>query len=885
MRRAIVIVLPVFGFLLPTSRLVAQTGSLRVSLPSPTAASLGKFGDVPVSLYTGVPDITIPLFTAKGRTLELPIVLKYHAGGIRVEEIGGWVGIGWALEPGGVITRTVRGVVDEHSSGYYNTGWTFYSGSNWSSPSQTLITNIANGSVDGEPDQFFFSMAGRAGQFVMGPTTADPSFREVRAVPYQKLRIEPIIGTSITSFVITSEDGTRYTFSAAETSADLVNGEWSAPYTSSWHLTDIRSPGGDVISLFYTPYTARHQLASYRESFHFVDGECSLPPPDVTTDHETQVQRLDSIKTAAHTIHFIKAAALRSDALSPNGAQQEPRLEKITVKTPSGVVLRTFRFEHDYSTGRLTLTNLYEEDRNGVPLPPYSFAYSGPQLPGYSSYSQDHWGYYNGKSNLSGLLPTTTTPSGVVIEGADRSPDPAYMKAGVLTRITYPTGGYNDFIYEANDYGAIGPGAAVPVGPGPNQMAELEWPGPPAPAVDTTFTVGGIAPVTATVLAVYDQPDCFQVECSAIEILGVNSWQQPGTYYVTLQPNTTYTLRITNTGEARTYGRVEWNEMVQRDKVTGGGLRVAEIRAGDGMGITTTRKYWYTLQSDPSRSSGIIGVVPKYDHEYAASGCYYYSRSSISKMPLGAGTSGQVAYREVTVWHGPNGEFGRTRHTFRTVTEAPDGGTVAVWPWATRTSNEWARGQQLQVTESNAAGQIQREVASSHGFPSEPITNREFLGMSVHSFSAGLYGSPGSAYYYNPFKVISAWSHPSAETISLYDETGINWLSTSRIYAYGNPNHAQLTQLTETNSDGTRRITRMKYPADYANNGTDAVGAALAAMQGSAHMHSPVIERWVTEKVGGIEKLAEAELTTFKEFLAGQFLPYQRFVLNIPSVP
>lgn len=35
-----------------------QTGSMRVTLPSPAAATLGKFGDIPVSLYSGVPDIS-----------------------------------------------------------------------------------------------------------------------------------------------------------------------------------------------------------------------------------------------------------------------------------------------------------------------------------------------------------------------------------------------------------------------------------------------------------------------------------------------------------------------------------------------------------------------------------------------------------------------------------------------------------------------------------------------------------------------------------------------------------------------------------------------------------------------------------------------------------
>jgi hypothetical protein len=77
---------------LTATALTAQVGSMRVTLPSPNAASFGKFGDVPVNLYSGVPDISVPLFTAKGRTLELPVTARYHPGGIRAEEVGGWLG-------------------------------------------------------------------------------------------------------------------------------------------------------------------------------------------------------------------------------------------------------------------------------------------------------------------------------------------------------------------------------------------------------------------------------------------------------------------------------------------------------------------------------------------------------------------------------------------------------------------------------------------------------------------------------------------------------------------------------------------------------------------------------------------------------------------------
>jgi RHS repeat-associated protein len=45
-------------------------GSLRIGVPSPTASSLGKFGDIPVSLYTGLPDIELPLYTVNVTALK-----------------------------------------------------------------------------------------------------------------------------------------------------------------------------------------------------------------------------------------------------------------------------------------------------------------------------------------------------------------------------------------------------------------------------------------------------------------------------------------------------------------------------------------------------------------------------------------------------------------------------------------------------------------------------------------------------------------------------------------------------------------------------------------------------------------------------------------------
>ena len=83
--------------------------------PSPTVSALMKFEEVAVSYYTGVPDISIPLFSSAtlSKDINLDISLKYHSNGVRADETASDVGLGWSLIAGGTISRTVRGLPDE----------------------------------------------------------------------------------------------------------------------------------------------------------------------------------------------------------------------------------------------------------------------------------------------------------------------------------------------------------------------------------------------------------------------------------------------------------------------------------------------------------------------------------------------------------------------------------------------------------------------------------------------------------------------------------------------------------------------------------------------------------------------------------------------------
>lgn len=104
----------------------------------------------------------------------------------------------------------------------------------------------------------------------------------------------------------------------------------------------------------------------------------------------------------------------------------------------------------------------------------YKFEYDETKpLPSKRSFAMDYWGYYNGRSANTGLLPklsasvvfntfqgtngASTLPQAVIDDfftkgNANRGVDTLYMKSGILTKITYPTGGFLKLQYQANSF-------------------------------------------------------------------------------------------------------------------------------------------------------------------------------------------------------------------------------------------------------------------------------------------------------------------------------------------------------------------------------------------------------------------------------------------------
>jgi hypothetical protein len=483
--------------------------NMNVIPPSPEAAQLGRYVEIPVGTYTGTPDISIPITTLKDGPLSVGVSLSYHAGGNRVEDIAGWTGLGWTLNAGGAITRVTRGVPDDFSGAtivrnfaqtrqQYTYQQLLSAYANAYDPD---FTAISNGQLDTEPDHFLFNFNGYTGKFMFdwSGNLVVSCNKRIKVKDIRDPNATNPLRARIIGWEITVDDGTVYKFYATEITSSRQSGSNCGPtgapcydFTSTWYLTEIVDVNqerrinfsyNNLYTLYYTqPYSMSEKRFTSSGDFdisikikglnwtifrYAFSGLCSpgVTTSNVSTQLLTRGLHLSKITstTANHHIEFINGAA-RTDTedLIMSGAPKTENffsLGKIVEKDRNGLEKRSHNFSYDNTTGRLTLKSISELVNGVSQKPPHQFGYiTTPTLPSIRSYSQDHWGFYNGEGNPD-LLPTyqMVYQDGYaeVFNHANREPNTTKAQAGILNSIVYPTGGKVEFDYEGNEYSFI----------------------------------------------------------------------------------------------------------------------------------------------------------------------------------------------------------------------------------------------------------------------------------------------------------------------------------------------------------------------------------------------------------------------------------------------
>lgn len=470
---------------------------------SPEAASLAKNINIPVSYSSGTPQISIPFYTVRSGQMELPVSLSYNASGIRVDEVATWVGLGWNLNAGGQITRTVRGSADERPFyGYMNVpanrkvkyvNIAHCRCVNGSGETWAIENDIINYQLDLEPDQFSFSVLDYSGDFYFNQDSG-----KYILVPYQNIHIEGRPG----SFILTLPNGIRAYFGCNTCEEELSSGTTTSyidgvaespepvlntPQGNSWMLAQLKDPIGRSIDF---SYSTENIITFGRGGERFGPSISNSSNSMRRQSFYKQFIRKPVLRTITGdnvTISFKGSGEARSDMPDYMGGSRS--LEAIIIKTRNGVELRTFIFQYGYFTsadynttavldiagfaevaGKRMFLKSITEQNGEISLPPYEFSYNEMALPSRFSTAQDYWGYYNGRNNGPRLMPKIPAlafypwspefnetnkilpvyGSFLNNDGADRRIDSNFSQAGILIKIKYPSGGSTTYDYEQN---------------------------------------------------------------------------------------------------------------------------------------------------------------------------------------------------------------------------------------------------------------------------------------------------------------------------------------------------------------------------------------------------------------------------------------------------
>lgn len=482
-----------------------------IAIPTPNAASLGTFGQIPVSPFTGAPQVSLPLYTVTNGSAEVPIALSYHTSLVKPEHHPGWVGLGWSLAAGGSITRIARGhrLFDEDtyidgSLAYVNCH-NVLSPSDWASYSSVNALTNRYQVRDLEPDQFSFNFGDYSGTFYLDHNgqwqVQSKASAQIKITPNLQSGNSTFLGTYILqkyymSFTLTTEDGTIYLFGNEDPTAGEANAvEFSVNVTAgadivngliptTWHLTKITSPDGPTINFRYVRgpgvYHMTRFVSASSHMYSYDMAPCagaarcweSLNANSFASRYNVALMYpsyLDQITLPDNS--YVKFVTSNSQELdynystlnnnkTPNGPGVSTpatsvwkKLDNIKVYDRNNVLVKQVTFNYiNNSSSRLFLNWVEHGGAGSLSGIKHQFFYNQTPLPAYNSGQIDHWGYYKGGTSYFNFTSDLANISNVRTVTESNA---SLMEAGVLVKIKYPTNGITEFDYQPHYYSSV----------------------------------------------------------------------------------------------------------------------------------------------------------------------------------------------------------------------------------------------------------------------------------------------------------------------------------------------------------------------------------------------------------------------------------------------
>jgi len=472
----------------------------RVLPQSPGVSSLMKFEEVPVSLYTGIPDVSVPIenFTTNSSKLNFNISLNYHPLSAKVDDVASEYGLGWSLFAGGMISRTIRDLPDESNHNdqkygmYYNTVDTNKNNYNLvkeyllngnSSTNNDVFRHIFESTLfnkfDNSYDLYQYNFMGYTGRFFV---KRDETTGVLKLVKLDKnnLKIEFYFDSNNIpqKFEITDDKGIRYVFDVVEQSSrsylidsrnsSNANTNMNVAYSglnTGFYLREVYEDQNLLVKFNYGNPTELSQSSSinksrYKQYPHDAYFQYSPCYDDILNtfpaDYETSITSNLSYSRFLENIEVIDKAKIyfeytgnREDTnlAMPNNNK---KLNKIVVKDFYGNnLIKQFAFGYTYSRNigkKMILSTVNIIDKNIQTDHTYKMYYDGGKqfISDPEDIRSDLWGHYRCVQNTRIL--DLLAPSSMY------EPSPQCIEKDVLTKMILPTGGEIRYNYELNTF-------------------------------------------------------------------------------------------------------------------------------------------------------------------------------------------------------------------------------------------------------------------------------------------------------------------------------------------------------------------------------------------------------------------------------------------------
>lgn len=451
--------------------------------PSPSVSALFKANEIPISLSTGLPLIDLPIYTITEGNIEVPISITYNGGGIKVLEYSSIVGLGWQLNAGGCVTRTVFGYPDELKTnevlGIFNANAKMlnlesaiksFSVGNESAidPNNAIFAipynncNLYNdGYWDLTSDIFKLRCCGLSATFAFQPITKKIELSSNSYIEICK-NISTVSKTNIdiNPFNIKDDKYNLYEFSTIEKTYMPLKfkrgGIWetdSAYYTSTWHISKITDIGKRQVTFEYSDAKEKIIDSSVNDIFAY----------NIETKDNDKNFYKEFIHSGSQVRYFEKVLSIiktPSTIVKFKYSNGNKILRNIIVCTNDAKEKEILKYEFIYinysDKDKILLKEIkqYGNDNTTKPIVLYSFVYdSEKQNLNVNKKSQDICGYYNGAENK--YLLCDSEFDYPYAPKCNRKPNFDYTRRGNLVTIKYPTGGQTNLEWELNDYSFI----------------------------------------------------------------------------------------------------------------------------------------------------------------------------------------------------------------------------------------------------------------------------------------------------------------------------------------------------------------------------------------------------------------------------------------------